>query len=168
VDFNVATEERNWRGWRDLGFDTDPSFKKNIPSLPMYDIKPGDRYQTAEQLGKNNHSRCDTFCYCSERRFQKLPSYVINNLTCYCDQPYNVNLLNYWHLHFSLGGSYCATCLLPQRFSVADKVEVCDSCEQFYIPKPQRGNYPIRYRLCSNCDVDSYRGNRPVSTVSFS
>lgn len=50
-------------------------------------------------------------------------------------------------------GMYCKNCLKPVGFTIFHAVRVCEGCDTYYVPKPVKGTYPIRYFLCEKCDV---------------
>lgn len=50
-------------------------------------------------------------------------------------------------------GHFCAKCKLAIGYTVFNAVRTCEGCGFIYLPKPEKGTYPIKFFLCERCDV---------------
>lgn len=57
-------------------------------------------------------------------------------------------------------GQFCNKCKLAYRYSVVTAVRTCEGCGSIYLPKPEVGTYPIKYFLCTKCDIIPVRKKR--------
>ena len=93
--------------------------------------------------------------------YARLPLYVKEKLTCHCNVDYRTHVISLLKICGNNPkiplAQYCDLCLKPRRFSVANVVEICEGCDKYYVPRPEASEWPVKHRVCSECDVPARR-----------
>ncbi len=51
--------------------------------------------------------------------------------------------------------TYHFTCMKPALLVLHMVLTQCDNCEEYYVPEPKRGNFPVKWPLCKKCSGNS-------------